>query len=554
MPEKDPGAQLKQAAADKLKREAAKRLWVWILGGSGATLLGWGLLIFIVLLATTALLAGIGYWAASFFGPSPPTIASEMSRPAEWMSVVTANAVQDGVPNVVALAVINAASDGEAYGDRYYCSNGQSAGEQCSVAYPPTTSHIGPHGVKLPGSKGAQTLGIGTGLMGLGSQSGLNVKGHATHSVPWNVRVGMHVLANSLLVGYWKSDLNAFHQAAQTPQKGWSPSGTYADQIKGLVQSYDAGPHFGAWALASWSHKTGQFTDPDNQPEWVFAVGTAPVGATGSHVWRAPTVIVRANPRTGKTERIVTTHNLSYTDLGEPVQVWGTTQTGQHIAFRESSATATIPTWPGAVVWGATVPLTGPNRLTMVSAQWTNGQMDTINWPETAPSESGYIEVTSNTGALKQWWAAIQIASQKTGVPGQYIGAEMIHESGGDPNAGNGGAYGLMQLESGTAQGLPGYYPGARHNAQENLVLGAELLAALHQHWGTWPLAFAAYYGGSGRVQRTGVSPGMPWSQAQGRLAVVPSASAGNSLTMAQYANGIMAEAAWVQSHAPQAG
>lgn len=234
--------------------------------------------------------------------------------------------------------------------------------------------------------------------------------------------------------------------------------------------------------------------------------------------------------------------------------MWGTTQNGQHIAFAESSAPSQIPTWPGALVWGAKVPLTGPNRLVLVSAKWANGQMDTVNWPETASSGSGYIQVTSNIGALKQWWADIQVASQHTGVPPNIIGAEMIHESGGDPNAGNGGAYGLMQLEPGTAKGLPGYYPGARHNAQDNLILGAELLAALHQHWGGWHLAFAAYYGGSGSVQNAGVNPGMPWSKAQGRLTGVPLASAGNSLTMSAYANGIMAEAAWVQSNVPKAG
>lgn len=320
------------------------------------------------------------------------------------------------------------------------------------------------------------------------------------------------------------------------------------------MQSYDAGPHFGAWALASWSSKTGQFQDVGNVPEWVFAVGTAPLGAPEQHVWKPPTTTVTYNPRTGKTTRTVVRHVLHYRDLGEPIRVWGTTQTGQHIAFAESSATSQIPTWPGALVWGAKVPLTGPHRLTLVSAQWANGQMDTINWPETASSGSGYVQVTSNTGALKQWWAAIQVASQKTGVPTNIIGAAMIHESGGDPNAGNGGAYGLMQLEPGTAKSLPGYYPGSRHSAQENLILGAELLSQLHTQWGDWYLAFAAYYGGSGSVHNAGVRPGMAWSQAQSRLTGVPFASAGNALTMAQHADGIVAEAGWVQSHAPKAG
>ncbi len=111
-----------------------------------------------------------------------------------------------------------------------------------------------------------------------------------------------------------------------------------------------------------------------------------------------------------------------------------------------------------------------------------------------------------------------------------------------------------MQLEPGTAKGIPGYYPGARHNAQENLILGAELLSQLHTQWGGWHLAFAAYYGGSGSVHHAGVNPGMTWSQAQSRLTGVPFAIAGNALTMAQYADSIVAEAAWVQSNAPKAG
>ena len=118
----------------------------------------------------------------------------------------------------------------------------------------------------------------------------------------------------------------------------------------------------------------------------------------------------------------------------------------------------------------------------------------------------------------------------------------MLNESGGNPSAGNpAGAYGLMQLEPATAQGLPGYTPGARHNPLENLILGAELLAALHGQWGSWRISSAAYYGGSGRVQRSGVVNGMPWSQASGLLNWIPAASAGNSLTMTAYANNIEA-------------
>ena len=125
------------------------------------------------------------------------------------------------------------------------------------------------------------------------------------------------------------------------------------------------------------------------------------------------------------------------------------------------------------------------------------------------------------TQAVRLWWKDILMAQQKTGVPADWIAAEILNESGGDPAAGNPtGAYGLMQLEPATAHGLPGYTPDARHNPLENLILGAELLDANYRQWHSWRLASAAYYGGSGRVQGTGVVPGMPWSQASGRLMV----------------------------------
>ena len=98
-----------------------------------------------------------------------------------------------------------------------------------------------------------------------------------------------------------------------------------------------------------------------------------------------------------------------------------------------------------------------------------------------------------------------------------------------------------MQLMASTAQGLSGYTPGARHNPQKNLIMGAELLAANHSQWQNWRVASAAYYGGSGRIGRSGVTPGMPWSQANGKLNWIPAASAGNVLTMTAYANNIEA-------------
>lgn len=83
-----------------------------------------------------------------------------------------------------------------------------------------------------------------------------------------------------------------------------------------------------------------------------------------------------------------------------------------------------------------------------------------------------------------------------------------------------------------------------------NLLLGAELLAENHAATRSWREVSAAYYGGLGSVQDSGVTPGMPWSEAAGRLNWVPFPSAGNTLTMAAYANNIEATATEVAAFA----
>ncbi|MDA8204940.1 MAG: hypothetical protein M0Z36_02655 [Thermaerobacter sp.] len=182
------------------------------------------------------------------------------------------------------------------------------------------------------------------------------------------------------------------------------------------MQSYDAGPHLGAWALAAWSHKTGQFTDPGHAPEWVFVVGTAPTGLHGSHVWKPPTTVIVQKSRTSPQKTMVVRHVLRYQDLGEPFQVWGTLKSGHNVAFIESASAgpgAKVPTWSGGLVWGAKVPLTGPKALKSITARWTSGQIETIPWPEAAGSSGGTVwHLLTNPQAIKKWWPDIQAAAR----------------------------------------------------------------------------------------------------------------------------------------------
>lgn len=519
-------------------------VWGWALG-AGASVLGILFIVIIAAVAGLALLAGMGVWFQNLFGPHPPAIATQASRPAEWLPTI--NTDERGLPNAVVLAVMEQASDGQAYGDRFYCSNGHSAGEACDKAY-----------------SGTHTLGIGYGLMGIDSHSGLISKTHHPHSVFWNVKTGTQALRQDLLKApYWKPALGAFHNTVQAPP-GWKDTRHYDHTLTHWLGTYqivttngkpgprthiqrgvyDRGPHVGAWALAPWSHKTGQFTDPGMRPEWVLVVGVAPTGPRWSHPWKPPTTHVTPPPPHShqKPPVRVTRYYLYGHTLTRPVSVVGILKNGQHVRFGWSGHDKTIPMWPGGGAFGAQVPLTGPQALTQIQATWANGTRETVNWPEQFTGTVRTVIHVPPTQAVKRWWKDIRIASQKTGVPADWIAAEMLNESGGNPAAANGRAYGLMQILSATAQGLPGYTPGARHNPLDNLILGAELLAANHRQWGSsWRLTSAAYYGGAFAVDRAGVVPGMPWSQASSRLIRIPAPGAGNSLTMTAYAQNIAA-------------
>ncbi|MDA8205189.1 MAG: transglycosylase SLT domain-containing protein [Thermaerobacter sp.] len=545
---------LDQRLLEEAERQAAKRVWYWVLGGGLATV-GPVLLIIIVVFAGVALLAGIGAWVSSLFGPSPPAIATPMSRPTEWLSTISQSGAKYGVPNVIALAVVQQASDGEVYGDRYYCSNGQSAGEQCSTAFPGHKATGGVHAqAAVPAAK---TLGLGLGLFGIGSQSGLIPQGQSPHSVSWNVGTGTQQLGKYLTATDWQSGLTAFHQHVQTPAK-WQSSGQYATQIKGLVQEYSSGPTLGAWALAGWSHKTGQFQDPGNAPEWVFAVGSAPTGLHGSHTWSPPTITRIQKSRTAKPKTIIIRHLLSYTEVSGPLQVWGTLKSGTNVSFVESATTgpgSKVPVWGGGQLWGAKVPLTGQSALKTITARWSNGAIMTMPWPETGGQQGVVVwHLLSNPQAIQKWWPDIQAAGRQTGAPAPLIGSIMIHESGGDATIVNpaGPAYGLMQILSTTAPGLAGYAPGWQTNGALNLLMGAQLLEQDYQQTGSvsWREAVCAYYGGLGSMEQLGYKPGMPWSQAAPLLNVIPGAGAGNVQTMTAYADQMHAEMATVASEA----
>lgn len=168
----------------------------------------------------------------------------------------------------------------------------------------------------------------------------------------------------------------------------------------------------------------------------------------------------------------------------------------------------------------------------------------------TAPLSNAAIPTTDQQ-ALSEWWPDILAASNDTGVPADLIGAEMLQESGGNPDAYNpaGPTYGLMQIEPSTAEALPSYPAYASDwetNGAENLVLGAELLQANYAATGSsnWDLAIAAYYGGM-----FWYTPGMTWSEAE----TLPSiADTNSSPTILVYVEDVNVLEAFVAANVPE--
>lgn len=163
----------------RLPREGWKfvknKHWLWLFGGVGMPTFGCGIPFFVVIMTVMVFVGGIGVGLTHMFGShnTPPSIATPDSRPMEWLGAASALSQVNGIPNTVAMAVIQQASDGETFAERYYCSNSATYGEPCNVAQPHQ------HGI--------HNVGVGEGLLGLNTRDVTKPSGTQWQSFQWNL-------------------------------------------------------------------------------------------------------------------------------------------------------------------------------------------------------------------------------------------------------------------------------------------------------------------------------------------------------------------------------
>lgn len=121
------------------------------------------------------------------------------------------------------------------------------------------------------------------------------------------------------------------------------------------------------------------------------------------------------------------------------------------------------------------------------------------------------------TDALAPYANEIEYASNLYGIDPNFLGAIIMAESGGNPNAvSSAGAIGLGQLMPDTAAGLGVTDP---YDPNQNILGAAQYAASLYHQFGSYDLAAAGYNAGGGAVEKYGGIP--PYKETQNYVATV---------------------------------
>lgn len=509
-----------------LKSVVKRRLIWWILGSFGCGVLPWlggAFLLLLVIGAVFMIIGGLGFTSQKL----PPPLPTQAAYSTQWLNLVqhveTANGYFVNTPGVVWVAAIQAASSG------------------------------------MPLNK---TPAGGYGLYTMPDSKAMGQPLWATNkfAVDW----GQHHQA------FLENTLNAVGNTLQPPQSGWSST------VRSNMNALEAGPQIAAWPIANWGVKitnpasAARFgaTAANSQVVWqypttgstrVLATASAPIGNAYAIPWRPPTrscVIQVHSTKPPKCTWIP--HLITGRDLQGPLSMTMRLANGQTIPMQVvegAPKSAAGYVFNHAILWTSKVPVSSKEPVT-ITAHWAGGISVATTLPGSgfqvgAGGPVGPTPPPGNPQTLQQIYqshqAILQAASQATGTPISLLVGEIANESSGVNYGYRGPQYacGMFQMFSpgSFTSYAPGYPPSACAAPSVEALSAARFLAALHQEFGSWRLASASYYGGPGNVLSSQVSSGMPWSVAGPKVNWVPDPTAGNVLSMMQYADNVYADA-----------
>lgn len=508
-----------------LKSMAKRRILWWLLGSFGCGALPWiggAFLLLVAIGAVFMVIGGLGFSSQKL----PPPLPTQAAYSTQWLNLVqhveTANGYFVATPGVVWVAAIQAASGG------------------------------------MPLN---QTSAGGYGLYTMPQSTGMGRPLWTTNkfAVDW----GQHHQP------FLEYTLNAVGSTLQPPKAGWSST------VRSQINALESGPQIVAWPIANWGVKVtnpasaGRFgISPGNsQVIWqypttgstrILATASAPIGNLYSIPWRPPTQSCVVQIHSTKPPKCTwIQHPITGRDLQGPLSMTARLANGQTIPMQvvEGGPKAAGYVFNHAILWTTKVPVNTKEPVTL-TANWGGGISVSTTLPGSGfqAGSGGPVGPTpppGNPQTLKQIYtsnqAILQAASQATGVPVAFLVGEIANESRGVNYAyrGSGYACGMFQMFSpgSFTSYAPGYPPSACAVPSVEALSAARFLLALHQEFGSWRLASASYYGGPGNVASSGLSYGVPWSYAASRLNWVPDPTAGNRLSMTQYADNVYADA-----------